>query len=49
LIDARISGGKADHERLGTSAEFTHYVRTVRQANFRRSNLLAALDRAELP
>jgi hypothetical protein len=37
------------HDRLGTSAEFADYVRTVRQANSRRSNLLAALDRAALP
>jgi uncharacterized Zn finger protein len=36
------------HDRLGTSAEFTDYVRTLRQANSRRRNLLAALDRATL-
>ncbi len=36
------------HDRLGTSAEFADYVRTVRQANSRRRNLLAALDRARL-
>ena len=29
-------------------AEFAAYVRTVRQANSRRRNLLAALDRARL-
>jgi len=37
------------HGRLGTSAEFADYVRTLRRANSRRRNLLAALDRAKLP
>jgi hypothetical protein len=36
------------HDRLGTKSEFADYVRTVRQANSRRRNLLAALDRAQL-
>ncbi|MBM0235879.1 hypothetical protein JNW88_00050 [Micromonospora sp. ATA32] len=39
----------AYHDRLGTSADFADHVRAVRAANSRRRNLLAALDRADLP